>query len=176
MKFNKFVIVGVESTGKSTCAYEVARHFDAGLVTEYAREYLELHSNAYDYEDFIAIAKGQAEKEDKAVQNISKVQVLIFDTDFIVISIWAEIVFNKIEKWISSRTAGYHDRIYFVMNPDVEWVNDGLREYPELKDRQMIHQKYVELLESYGYEYYIISGTDHAERISKVIEIISGKI
>ena len=175
MKSNKFVIVGVESTGKSTCASQVAQYFGGELVTEYARDYLELHSNTYDYEDFIKIAKGQACKEDDAIQaNLGK--MLIFDTDFIVINIWAEIVFNKVEHWISQRMSNYQDRIYFVMNPEVEWINDGLREYPDIKVREKIHSKYVELLDHLGYEYYIITGDDHFKRIRAVIDIITGKL
>ncbi len=175
MKINKFVIVGVESTGKSMCAIEVARYFNAILITEYARDYLEVNSNDYNYQDFIKIARGQAEKEDEAIKNPDS-SLLIFDTDFIVICIWAKIVFNRVEHWISQRTARYTDRTYFLMSPEVEWINDGLREYPDREIRDVIHQNYIKLLDSYGYEYYIIGGTEHKERIRKVIEIIEKKI
>ena len=110
----KFVIVGVESTGKSTCAHNVAVHFQATLATEYARDYLEEFGNEYDYEDFIKIANGQLIKEKKAESNKNN-KITIFDTDFIVIYIWAKIVFNKIEPWIIDRINEYKDRIYFVM-------------------------------------------------------------
>ena len=157
----KFVIVGVESTGKSTCAHNVAVHFQATLATEYARDYLEEFGNEYDYEDFIKIANGQLIKEKKAESNKNN-KITIFDTDFIVIYIWAKIVFNK-----------YKDRIYFVMSPDVAWLNDGLREYPDLEVRKNIHSQYVELLDKLKFQYYIIEGNDHEAREKEVIARIS---
>mgnify|MGYP003495395897 FL=1 len=168
----KFVIVGVESTGKSTCAHNVAVHFQATLATEYARDYLEEFGNEYDYEDFIKIANGQLIKEKKAESNKNN-KITIFDTDFIVIYIWAKIVFNKIEPWIIDRINEYKDRIYFVMSPDVAWINDGLREYPDLEVRRNIHRQYVELLNKLKFQYYIIEGNDHEAREKEVIARIS---
>src|SRR5580704_9538751 len=61
----KIVIIGPESTGKSTLSETLARHFQTSWVPEYAREYLLTHGKAYNYNDLLTIAKGQIAMEDK---------------------------------------------------------------------------------------------------------------
>ena len=173
LRVNKFVIVGVESTGKSQTSEEAAAHFDAWLVPEYARTYLDVLTGNYTYNDFLNIVKGQAQVEDEAVEKVGEDQVIIFDTDFIVIHIWAEIVFGKIDPYITERLNNQKERIYFLMSPEVTWIDDGMREYPELKTRIDIHQKYIDLLEELSLMYFVISGTDYDKRTEEVIRIIS---
>ena len=59
------------------------------------------------------------------------------------------------------------------MSPDVAWLNDGLREYPDLEVRKNIHSQYVELLDKLKFQYYIIEGNDHEAREKEVIACIS---
>jgi len=169
---NHFVIVGVESTGKSSCAEFLSNSLPAKLIPEYAREYLELHSNTYTLEDFLIIAAGQKKVEDDALKNFRHREIIIFDTDFIVIYIWSKIVYGKVDEWIIERIKNYSDRIYFLMSPDVEWVNDGMREYPDIEVRRDIHLRYIEVLELFGCSYYLIEGNDHTVRQNEVLSII----
>lgn len=171
-KSNRFVIVGVESTGKSSCAEFLAEKLQATLITEYAREYLEINSNEYSFEDFQKIANGQKNIENAAFAEQQEDEILILDTDFIVIYIWSKIVYGFIEDWIIERLKSYDSRIYFLMSPDVEWVNDGLREYPDLEVRRAIHQNYVEVLGLFKCEYHLITGNDHSQRQNEVLDII----
>ena len=55
----KFVVVGPESTGKSTLCSQLAEHYHTTWVPEYAREYLEKNGMDYTYDDFLTIAKGK---------------------------------------------------------------------------------------------------------------------
>jgi NadR type nicotinamide-nucleotide adenylyltransferase len=168
----RFVIVGVESTGKSSCAEFLTENLNATLITEYAREYLEINSNEYSFEDFQRIAIGQKNLEDTAFAKQKGNEILILDTDFIVIYIWSKIVYGFIEEWIIERLNSYDSRVYFLMSPDVAWVNDGLREYPDLQVRRAIHQQYVEALELFKCEYHLITGNDHSHRQNEVLNII----
>lgn len=61
----KIVVIGPESTGKSTLCEKLAAHYNTLWVPEYAREYLEKHGTDYTYEDLLAIAKGQIELEER---------------------------------------------------------------------------------------------------------------
>lgn len=60
----KIVIVGPESTGKSTLSQELsqhyANHYPTAWVPEYAREFLDELDRPYTYEDLLTIAKGAA--------------------------------------------------------------------------------------------------------------------
>ncbi|RZM00048.1 MAG: ATPase, partial [Pedobacter sp.] len=54
----KVVILGPESTGKSTLATELSARFDTNWCPEFAREYLLEHGTNYTFEDLAVIAKG----------------------------------------------------------------------------------------------------------------------
>ncbi|HMF72604.1 MAG TPA: ATP-binding protein, partial [Flavitalea sp.] len=55
----RIVVVGPESTGKSTLCQQLAEHYNTAWVPEYAREYLLKHGMNYSYDDLLTIAKGQ---------------------------------------------------------------------------------------------------------------------
>ena len=55
----KIAITGPESTGKSTLAEKLARHFNIGFIPEYSRTYLENFEGQYTENDVVEIAKGQ---------------------------------------------------------------------------------------------------------------------
>src|SRR5487761_2181882 len=61
----KIVIIGPESTGKSTLCELLAQYYQTQWVPEFAREYLLRHGKNYSFEDLLTIAKGQLALEDK---------------------------------------------------------------------------------------------------------------
>ncbi|MEP6627267.1 MAG: ATP-binding protein [Ginsengibacter sp.] len=61
----KIVVIGPESTGKSTLCKNLAAHYNSLWVPEYAREYLEKNGTQYNYENLLDIAKGQIALEDR---------------------------------------------------------------------------------------------------------------
>src|ERR1043165_5603494 len=60
----KVVIIGPESTGKTTLSEELAKHFNTICCPEYAREYLLQNGVNYNYADLLKIAQGQLVMED----------------------------------------------------------------------------------------------------------------
>ena len=63
-QLKKIVVIGPESTGKSTLTQLLAQHYKTEWCAEYAREYLTTHGTEYTFEDLLTIAKGQVELED----------------------------------------------------------------------------------------------------------------
>ncbi len=63
----KIVIIGPESTGKSTLCMQLAAHYHTRWVPEYAREFLEKNGTQYRYENLYEIALGQVEGEESGV-------------------------------------------------------------------------------------------------------------
>ena len=55
----KIVIIGPESTGKSTLCKQLAEHYQTLWCPEFARQYLLKHGMNYEYDDLLTIAKGQ---------------------------------------------------------------------------------------------------------------------
>ena len=66
----RVVLYGPESTGKTTLAIELAKHFNVHWVPEYAREYLqkvwESEKRIWEPKDILPIAFGQMELENHA--------------------------------------------------------------------------------------------------------------
>ena len=69
---NKIVVIGPESTGKSTLCQMLATHYQTAWVKEYAREYLLKNGTDYSFENLLDIAKGQIALEDAALHLINE--------------------------------------------------------------------------------------------------------
>jgi nicotinamide riboside kinase len=68
----KVVVIGPESTGKSTLCSMLAAHYNTIWCHEYAREYLLNNGTDYTYNDLLTIARGQLLLQDEAEQTINK--------------------------------------------------------------------------------------------------------
>jgi nicotinamide riboside kinase len=68
-EIKKIVIIGPESTGKSTLCKQLALHYNTNWCPEFAREYLLKNGMNYTYRDLLKIAKGQLAMEDEYVQS-----------------------------------------------------------------------------------------------------------
>jgi nicotinamide riboside kinase len=66
----KIVIIGPESTGKSSLCQQLASHYSTQWVREFAREYLLANGTDYRFENLLTIAKGQVELEDREVNRM----------------------------------------------------------------------------------------------------------
>ena len=100
-KVKKIVIIGPESTGKSTLSGQLASHYNTVWVREYAREYLLKNGTDYTFENLYEIAQGQFAGEDAAMKNLLPEQnIVIIDTDMYVMKVWSEFVFNKCDNKI----------------------------------------------------------------------------
>ena len=96
-QLQKIVILGPESTGKSTLCERLSKHYNTIWCEEYAREYLSKNGKSYNFENLLTIAKGQIANEDRATQKAIKENKtkLIIDTDMYVMKVWCEYVFEK---------------------------------------------------------------------------------
>ncbi|MEO8108449.1 MAG: ATP-binding protein [Ginsengibacter sp.] len=173
----KIVVIGPESTGKSTLCRKLAEYYNTLWVPEYAREYLLTNGRDYTYENLLAIAKGQLASEDEYLKN-SKFKIenskLFIDTDMYVMKVWCEFVFNKCHNWILNRIAeGKYDG-YLLCNTDIDWVKDALREYPDTETRHKLYYYYKDLMINQDVPWVDISG-DYATRFEKAINFIENK-
>jgi len=147
-QLKKIVIIGPESTGKSSLCEELAARFRTSWVPEYAREYLHTHGMAYTFEDLLTIAKGQLalEEEYTAAAIAAGRKLLFIDTDMYVMKVWSEFVFNRCDPWILDRIAGRRYDAYLLCRTDLPWVKDDLREYPDLAARETLFHIYRDCL------------------------------
>jgi NadR type nicotinamide-nucleotide adenylyltransferase len=169
----KVVVIGPESTGKSTLSQALSDYFDCPWVPEYAREYIDKLSRPYQYEDLLEIAKGQLEREEKESEKAK--DLLICDTDLHVIKVWSQHKFGKVHPWIEQQLSERKYDLYLLTYIDVAWENDPQREHPELEKREYFFEIYRNSVINSGIPYKIISGSVE-ERLNKSIEFIEEKI
>ena len=162
----KIVVIGPESTGKSTLCEQLAMHYKTNWVKEYAREYLLKNGTEYNFDDLLTIAKGQLENEDAMVNE--KPLTLFIDTDMYVMKVWCEFVFDKCHRWILDQIAERKYDLYLLCNVDLPWVKDELREYPDLESRQKLYHIYKDIVINQHVPWVDISG-NYDERLQKAI-------
>ena len=172
----KVVVIGPESTGKSTLCEKLAAHYKTEWVAEYAREFLALNGKAYNAGDLLKIALGQLRNEAYATSNVehstSPTKLLFIDTDLYVIKIWSEFVFNSCDNSILTQIASRQYDLYLLCNTDVAWVNDALREYPDKQRREHLFHMYKDAMINQSVPWVEING-NYKQRLNKAIQAIN---
>jgi nicotinamide riboside kinase len=195
-KVKRVVVIGPESTGKSTLCELLALHFKTEWCAEFAREYLLTNDTNYTFEDLETIAKGQLALEDEALSIVNSQwsitgdgryvnhlsllttyhsPLLFLDTDMYVMKVWCEYVFNKCHNFILEEIVSRNYDLYLLCNIDLPWVKDELREYPDEKPRQELYKIYKDILMNQSTPWVEISG-NYEQRLQTAIEAVNNNI
>ncbi len=169
MQPKRILILGPESTGKSTLSQQLSTEFKEPWVPEYAREFLEKLGREYRYEDLLEIGKGQVELEEQQAK-IAK-SFLFCDTDLRVIHIWSQHRFGKTDPWVLEQIQNRQYSLILLTDTDLPWEPDPQREYPDLKMRQYFFEKYLMLAKESGFPYEVVSGNERA-RLDQALHFI----
>lgn len=177
----KIVIIGPESTGKSTLCEQLAQHYNTMWCPEFAREYLLTNGTDYSYDDLLSIAKGQLTIEDEFTgmmnssysppdsrRDTARHSPLFIDTDMYVIKVWCEFVFGKCHRFVLDQIVERKYDLYLLCNADLPWVKDELREYPDLVRRQKLYNIYEDIMINQSVSWIDISGA-YEERLAKAV-------
>lgn len=165
----KIVVIGGESTGKSTLCEQLASHYQTPWVKEFAREYLEQLGRAYVEQDLLQIAKGQLIDEDEAIKEAS--QFLFCDTDLQVIKVWSEYKYGRCDSWITQQILTRKYDAYIITSPDFPWQDDPLREHPEPALRNHFFNLYTEMISTNEAPYCIVEGSEE-KRLQQAVTFI----
>lgn len=169
-------VVGAESTGTTTLAEDLARHYQTVWVPEYGRFYsagkLYGDSNAtWRSDEFTYIAKAQAQLEDTLAESSNG--LVICDTDPFATSIWHERYMetrsNAVEKIADSR----HYDMYLLTGDEIPFVQDGLRDGEHI--RHEMHQTFIKRLKDTKRPYRLLTGS-REERLRAAIIIIDQEV
>jgi len=188
-ELKKIVIIGPESTGKSTLCKQLAQHYNTLWCPEFAREYLLKNGMDYSYDDLLLIAKGQVALEEEYISSMVNGQwsilvhddpknrsntstdkhspltihhspLLFIDTDMYVLKVWCEFVFGKCHRFILDQIVKRKYDLYLLCNTDLPWVKDDLREYPDLETREKLFEMYKDFMINQSTPWVVIGGNE----------------
>lgn len=172
----KVMLIGGESTGKSTLTVNLANRFNTNYIDEAGRELSEKSGTDTMMlsEDFTEILLQHKLNELKAIEHSNK--VLFIDTDALVTQFYmhflrdSDVMRNKALSDAIDALNKY-DLILF-MEPDVAFVQDGDRSPVIRDDRNKYSEQIKELLHTHGKNFYCICG-DYEQRYCKAVEYVN---
>ena len=188
----RIVLVGAESTGKTTLARELTEHFrarggdwsDTRWVPEYGREYTELllerqgavaaegeaASAEWTAVDFVRIALEQQRREDAAAAS-TRSPVLFCDTDAFATQVWERRYLGPDSTAAFDALPVLPPRALYLL-ADVHGVpfeQDGIRDGESL--REPMQGWFIEALEARGETWALVTGT-REERLATSIRLV----
>ncbi|MCX6146783.1 MAG: AAA family ATPase [Candidatus Kapabacteria bacterium] len=163
----KIVILGTESTGKTTLAINLSKYFNASLVLEAGREIIS-DSNSFSLEDLQKVATEHAKSIELNI--IADSPIVIIDTDIYLTKSYSTFTFEK-EFEISADIFNTNKAdLYLYLNNDVAFIQDGTRMSKEKRDLLDISHRKV--LKENDIEIKEITGT-YDERFEKAVKHIN---
>jgi len=150
----RVVLTGSESTGKTTLAADLARHYKVLWVPEFVRTYAAWKLATLDAGDVAPIALGQIAVQDAELTRASG--LLLLDTDLLSTVVYAEHYYGQCQKWITQAVLARRADLYLLCDIEVPWTPDPQRDRPD--DREAIQGLFREALRSRGFPVVDIRG------------------
>ena len=96
----KIVLFGPESTGKTSLAIDLAKHYKTVYVEEFARDFLQKkldeQNKVCEIDDLIPIAIGQMNSENKLSKKANR--ILFCDTDLLTTATYSRLYFDNFKE------------------------------------------------------------------------------
>jgi len=162
----RIVLLGAESSGKSTLCEALAQEFNSVWVPEYGRTLHEQKHAALDYEDLLYIARRHAELEDEAAAQARG--FLFCDTNAATTALYSWYYFHRCDPALQAMAAvcGQRYAHTFVCAPTVPFEQDGWRGPEALRSFQ--HGMVLMQLAHFGIPYTLVEGSVE-ERVAQVV-------
>lgn len=162
----RIVLIGAESTGKSTLADALVEARGLPRTREYVREYADGLGRPLAANDLDPIAHGQLAEEDRH----GEVPLVLHDTNLLSTLIYARHYFGVTQPWLEEVFAQRDYAVYLFCQPDIPWVPDpGQREGP--KARLQLHAIFEAELKRRALPVVPIEG-DRSTRLARALAAI----
>ena len=175
----KVLLIGGESTGKSTLAQNLALYYNTNFLPEIGRDVCDYAGGIEDLmieEDFHEILIRHKGKELEAVKSSNR--LLFVDTDALITKFFSHFLLTDPESLkrndnLADAIAAINrfDLILFL-EPTVAFVQDGTRNERLLEDREGFSNQIKRIFDECGLRYCCIGG-DYHQRFVKAKELIS---
>lgn len=168
----RVVLMGAESTGKSTLAARLAKDFATEHVLEYGREHYAARGGQLDLEDYVTIARVHREREDEAVCRANR--YLFIDTNAVTTMFFSH-YYNRDSlpelRRLADECASRYRHV-IVCDDDIPFEQDGWRDNVVWRGRMqgmVLHD-----LAARHIPFQIVSGSLD-ERVAQVRSILGGQ-
>lgn len=166
----KVVVLGTESTGKTTLTKNLARFFNASEVLEAGRDLIP-NSAVFEEDDLIQVAIEHATRIKRSMNTFN--QLVVIDTDIHITQSYARFSLNKTLDIPEEIYEVNRAHLYLYLDKDVTFVQDGTR--LSEKERNLLDTSHKLILEEYKINYIEING-NWKERFEKAVFEIKKKI
>lgn len=166
----RFCVVGAESTGTTTLAQDLAKHFNTSWVPEFGRFYWEgkmftPDASTWQTPEFLFIARQQNRFEDAMAETCNR--LLFCDTDSFATSLWHERYVGSMSSEVDEISSDRKYALYFLTDVDIPFFQDGTRDGEHI--RHNMHRRFIEELEKRGKKFIIVSGS-REERLDRAVK------
>lgn len=175
----KVLLIGGESTGKSTLAQNLALTYNTNFLAEVGRDVCDAAGGVEELmieEDFQEILLKHKVAEMEAVKSSNR--ILFVDTDALITKFFSHFLFTNPEilrrnDMLADAIAAinHFDLVLFLL-PTVAFVQDGTRNEKLLEDREGYSNQIKEIFDNQGIRYHEIGG-DYEERYEAAVKLIN---
>lgn len=171
----RIVVIGSESTGKTTLARELATHFGALWVSEQSRVYAERVKRSLTAEDVSPIASEQIAAEDAQLAEAlrRRIRWLFLDTDLVSTVVYARHYYGTCPAWIEAEARARIADLYLLSDIDLDWTPDPVRDRPHSRDA--LHTEFRAALSEFGARVCSVRGTGES-RIAAALNCIAKQV
>jgi nicotinamide riboside kinase len=163
----RVVLIGPESTGKTTLAAELAAAFDAPWTPESARLIAEESPDPLSVATIEPIARRCIALEDAALA--SHPPLLIRDTDLVSTVVYAHHYYQTCPAWIEAEAEARLGDLYLRCAPDLPWTADGIRDRRDSRDS--LFEDFQHALRQRGAQTVVIRGSGMARRSAAIAAV-----
>lgn len=169
----KVVVVGTESSGKSSMVKNLATLFNTSYVEEHGRTFYEELGGCEGItirEDYAEIAFEHKHHEKNALKKANK--VLFIDTEAIVTQYFSMVYLGETQDVLEEIVKLQKYDMWLFLEPDVRWVDDGTRSFGDQEVRDRNNELLKSMLKANGVEYVTVSG-GYQERLDTAVDSVN---
>lgn len=159
------VLLGAESTGKTTLAAALASRLESMPIPEYGRDYDAVfrHGQEWVAADFDAIMAGHKALADAMAARGKP--ICVEDTDAIQTLVWAEALLGNVpDALVEKARAQVSGKTYLLLDHAAPWHDDGTRYFPDTARRAWFTRRLQEWLAAFRADWQHIKGADWDSR------------
>lgn len=161
----RIVLVGAESTGKTTLAKALAGRLKTLPIPEYGRDYDAVFRHGQDWveADFEAIMAGHRALADTLAARGGP--IMVEDTDAVQTLVWAEALIGRLPDALVKRARRtVVGKSYLLLDHTTPWQDDGTRHFEDPARRAWFTERLSAWLDEFEADWQLVEGADWVSR------------